>query len=214
MALRVFGLTGGIGSGKSTVAARLRARGVPVINADELSRAVVRPGSETLEKIAAYFGPEALDSGGALDRARLGAIVFADPEARRMLDSIVHPAVRVLAGERFAEIAARGEPLAAYEVPLLYEVQLERVYTPVIVVNAPDAVRVARLKTRDGFDEAQIRARLAAQMPLADKVRRAEYVIENDASLSELEARTDSVLDALCHALALDPSRYPRPPLS
>ena len=212
--MRVFGLTGGIGSGKSAVAAHLRARGVPVVNADELSRAVVLPGSEALGKIEAYFGSEILDSSGALDRARLGAIVFADPEARRALDGIVHPAVRALAGERFAELAARGEPLAAYEVPLLYEVHLEGVYTPVVVVNATDATRLARLKTRDGFDEAQILARFAAQMPLAEKVKRADYVIENDDSLSELLARTDAVLDALCHALALDPNRYPKPQLS
>ena len=214
MALRVFGLTGGIGSGKSAVAARLRARGLPVVNADELSRAVVLPGSETLARVVSYFGGEILEVSGALDRVRLGGIVFADPEARRALDGIVHPAVRALAGERFAEIAARGEPLAAYEVPLLYEVHLERVYAPVIVVDAPDAARLARLKLRDGFDEKQIRARLAAQMPLAEKVKRADYVIENNASLAELTTHADDVFDALCHALAIDPSRYPKPTLS
>jgi len=211
VALRVFGLTGGIGSGKSAVAARLRARGVPVVNADELSRAAVLPGSETLAKIAGYFGPEILTPDGALDRARLGGIVFADPEARRVLDGIVHPTVRALASERFAEIAARGEPLAAYEVPLLYEVHLEGVYTPVIVVNAPEAQRLTRLKARDGFEGPQIRARLAAQMPLAEKVKRADYVIENDASLQELAERTDAVFDELCHALSIEPSRYPKP---
>ena len=214
MALRVFGLTGGIGSGKSAVARRWRARGLSVVDADELSRAVVMPGSDTLARIVDYFGAEIVDTAGQLDRTRLGGIVFSDAEARRTLDSIVHPAVRKLASERFAEIAAHGEPLACYEVPLLYEVGLERTYTPVVVVSAPEAVRQLRLAARDGLDQRQVEARIAAQMPLSDKVRRADYVIENDASLDALGERSDAVLDAMCHALAIDPARYPRPGLS
>jgi dephospho-CoA kinase len=214
VALRVFGLTGGIGSGKSAVAQGWRARGLPVVDADVLARAAVAPGSEALARIVDYFGAEFVNAAGELDRPRLGGIVFSDVEARRALDSIVHPAVRKLASERFAAIAALAEPLACYEVPLLYEVGLERTYSPVVVVNAPEALRQLRLAARAGLDQRQIAARVAAQMPLSEKVRRADYVIENNASLAALREQSDIVLDALCHALAIDPARYSKPKLS
>jgi dephospho-CoA kinase len=214
VALRVFGLTGGIGSGKSTVAKRLLARGVPVVNADDLARVAVALGSAGLERVVDYFGPGVLTSTGELDRAQLGQIVFGDPEARRVLDSIVHPIVRKLAAERFQELGERGEPLACYEVPLLYEVGLDRTYHPVLVVSAPLRQREQRLAQRDGFDPAQISARIAAQMPLEEKVRRADYVIDNAGSPLELAEATDAVLAALCDALSVPLARYPRVPLS
>jgi dephospho-CoA kinase len=207
-------MTGGIGSGKSAVAACWRARGLPIVNADDLARVVVMPGTEALALIVDYFGADIVDTAGELDRPRLGSIVFSDTEARRMLDSFVHPAVRKLASVRFAELAERGDPLACYEVPLLYEVGLERTYTPIVVVNAPEELRQPRLATRDGLDQRQVEARIAAQMPLAEKVRRADHVIENDGSLADLRERSDLVLDAICHALAIDPARYPKPALS
>jgi dephospho-CoA kinase len=211
VALRVFGLTGGIGSGKSAVAGHWRGRGLPVVNADELARAVVLPGSNTLSQIVDCFGAGVVNAGGELDRAKLGAIVFSNAEARRSLDAIVHPAVRKLAGERFSELNQLGEPLACYEVPLLYETGLEQTYSPVVVVNAPEELRRPRLAARDGLDQQQIEARIAAQMPLSEKVRRADCVIENDASLASLYERSDAVLDRLCHALAIAPERYPKP---
>jgi dephospho-CoA kinase len=209
--VRVFGLTGGIGSGKSTVAQRLRARGVPVINADDLARVAVEPGSAGLARVVEYFGASVLTPSGELDRAELGKIVFSDPEARRTLDSIIHPIVRQLAAERFREIGEQGEPLACYEVPLLYEVGLDRTYQPVLVVTAPLALREQRIAQRDGFDRAQITARIAAQMPLEEKVRRADYVLDNAGTPAELVEGTDVVLAALCDALAVPVSRYPIP---
>ena len=197
MALRIFGLTGGIGSGKSAVAKALRARGLPVVNADELAREAVAPGSPALQQIAARFGADMLTAQGELDRARLGERVFSDRDERAALDAIVHPEVRRLAGEHFARLEQQGAKLACYEVPLLYEVGLERVYQPVVVVTAPLAVRKARLAVRDGFSEAQIEARIAAQMPLEEKARRADYVIDNGGSLAELDAQTETVLGAL-----------------
>jgi dephospho-CoA kinase len=208
VALRVFGLTGGIGSGKSAVAQRLRARGLPVVNADELARVAVAPGSAGFEQVTEYFGPGVLTPGGELDRAQLGKIVFKDAEARRMLDSLVHPIVRQLAAQRFQEIGERGEPLACYEVPLLYEGGLDRMYHPVVVVNAPLELREQRIAQRDGLDSAQIAARIAAQMPLEEKVRRADYVIDNSGSVQELDEATDAVLAALCDALTLPIARY------
>jgi dephospho-CoA kinase len=214
VALRVFGLTGGIGSGKSAVAQRLRARGLPVVDADDLARVVVAPGSVGLQRIAEYFGPGVLTREGELDRAQLAKIVFSDSEARRMLDSMIHPLVRKLASERFQEIGQRGEPLACYEVPLLFEGGLDRTYHPVLVVSAPLSLREQRLAQRDGFNPAQIAARIAAQMPLEEKVRRADYVIDNAGSVAELAEATDRVLAALCDALAVPVARYPDLPLS
>lgn len=211
VALRVFGLTGGIGSGKSEVAKRLLERGLPVVNADQLARLAVAPGSPGLAQIAERFGSELLSASGELDRAGLALRVFSDAEARRALDAIVHPIVRQLAAEHFQAIAERGEPLACYEVPLLYEVGLERTLTPVVVVNSPEPLIRARLKARDGFSDAQIEARIAAQMPLGEKVRRADYVLENDGSLAQLRQRADTVFDALCADVGLRPTRYVAP---
>ena len=213
MALRVFGLTGGIGSGKSAVAQRLRARGLPVVNADELARVAVARGSVGLERVVDYFGAGVLTAEGELDRAQLARIVFGDPEARRMLDSMIHPIVRQLAAERFRGIGESGEPLACYEVPLLFEGGLDRTYHPVLVVSAPLSLREQRLARRDGFNPAQIAARIAAQMPLEEKVRRADYVIDNAGTLQELAAGTDAVLAALCDALAVPVGRYPSLPV-
>lgn len=209
--MRVFGLTGGIGSGKSTVAKRLRARGLAVVNADQLARAAVSPGSPGLARIEEYFGPSVLRDDGQLNRAQLGEIVFSDPEARRALDGIVHPIVRRLAAEHFHDIASTGEPLACYEVPLLYEVGLGEIYRPVVVVTASLPQRKRNLSARDGFNDAQISARIAAQMPLEEKARRADYVIENSGSLAELDAATDVVFDALCEGLGVPSTRYPKP---
>src|SRR3954471_22949134 len=127
---------------------------------------------------------------------------------------MVYPIVRQLAADRFREIAERGEPLACYEVPLLFEGGLDRTYYPVLVVSAPLALREQRIAQRDGFNAAQIAARIAAQMPLEEKVRRADYVIDNAGTVEELAEGTDAVLAALCDALAVPVARYPRLPLS
>jgi dephospho-CoA kinase len=214
VALRVFGLTGGIGSGKSAVAKRLRARGLPVVNADDLARVAVARGSAGLAQVSDYFGQGVLSPEGELDRAQLAQVVFNDPEARRMLDSMIHPIVRRLAAERFQALDEQGEPLACYEVPLLYEVGLDRTYRPVLVVNAPLALREQRIAVRDGFSPAQTAARIAAQMPLEEKVRRADYVIDNSGTLAELAEATDAVLAALCDAFSVPAARYPSLPLS
>jgi dephospho-CoA kinase len=205
--LRVFGLTGGLGSGKSTVAARLRQRGVPVIDADALAREVVAPGSPGLAEVVAAFGADVLRD-GELDRARVASIVFSDPAARQRLEAITHPRIQALRDARLAELAASGEPLACYEVPLLFERGLERSLQPVVVVSVPEAIQIERARRRDQASEAMVRARLAAQLPLADKAARADYVIDNAGSLAATEAETDRVLWELCTAVGVDPARY------
>jgi dephospho-CoA kinase len=206
--MHVFGLTGGIGSGKSTVAARWRERGVPVVDSDQLAREVVDPGTEGLQQIVGAFGPAFVSPDGALDRAAVARLVFRDPEARARLEAIVHPRVRALADERFAALRAAGEPLACNEVPLLVEVGLAEQLRPLVVVTASEAKRIARTVARDGSSEDQVRARIHAQMPLADKAKLADHVIDNDGPLERTLAETDHVLRAICQALDIDPGRY------
>ncbi|HET8541962.1 MAG TPA: dephospho-CoA kinase [Anaeromyxobacter sp.] len=192
--MRLVGLTGGIASGKSTLAAALRARGVPVVDADALARAAVAPGSPALEEIARAFGPAAIGPDGGLDRKRMAALVFSDPDARRRLEAITHPAVRLAMAEESRRLADAGHALAFYDTPLLYEVGLERLLDCVVVVWAPPAVQRDRIVARDGLSPAEADARIAAQLPVDDKAARADFVVENVGAPAELEAKADRLL--------------------
>ncbi len=192
--MRVVGLTGGIASGKSTFAALLRARGVPVVDADALAKAAVAPGSAALAEIARTFGPDVIGPDGALDRRRMGALVFSDPEARRRLEAITHPAVRLAMAEETRRLADAGHALAFYDTPLLFEVGLDRVLDAVVVVWAPSAVQRARLVARDGLSPEEADARLAAQLPVDEKAARADFVVENAGDPRALEAKADRLL--------------------
>lgn len=187
--MRLIGLTGGIASGKSAAARMLSAAGIPVVDADQLAREAVAPGTDGLSAILQRFGPGVLAPDGSLDRKALGERVFSDEPARRDLNAIVHPAVARLALERLDALRASGAAVAVYEVPLLFESHLEGMMDATLLVAAPEEVQIARMKSRDGLDEAAARARMAAQLPLADKRRRATAVVENDGSLAELAAR-------------------------
>jgi len=192
--VRVVGLTGGIASGKSTFAAALRARGVPVVDADALAREAVAPGTEVLAEIARVFGPDLVGEDGALDRKRLGAIVFGDGGARRRLEAITHPAVRAAMARETGRLAAAGHDLVFYDTPLLYEVGLDRTLDAVVVVWAPAAVQRARLVARDGLTPADADARIAAQLPIDEKAGRADFVVENTGAPGDLGAKADRLL--------------------
>lgn len=194
MGFVLFGLTGGLGSGKSTVAARLRAQGVPVIDADALAREVVAPGSEGLSEVVEAFGPEVLAPDGSLDRARLAETVFQDPEKRRLLNAILHPRIGALGMQRAMEHKERGERVVCYEAALLVENGLADAFRPLVVVAVPEEVQVERAMARDRASEAQVRARLAAQLPLSEKVRVADHVIDNSGAREDTERQTDEVL--------------------
>ncbi|MCC7073971.1 MAG: dephospho-CoA kinase [Deltaproteobacteria bacterium] len=187
--MKLIGLTGGIASGKSAVARMLRAAGVPVIDADLLAKEAVAPGTTTFGAVVARFGGGVLAPDGGLDRKALGALVFSDAAARADLNAIVHPAVAALAAERLDALRAQGAPLAVYEVPLLFESGLERVMGATLLVAAPEDLQVQRMATRDGLDEAAARARIAAQLPLEEKRKRATAVIDNDGTLEQLALR-------------------------
>jgi dephospho-CoA kinase len=208
VAIRVFGLTGGIGSGKSTIARRFEQRGVPVVDADLLAREVVARGSEALAEIRMALGPGAIQADGKLDRAWVAARVFEEPELRARLEAITHPRISELAEVRFAVLEALGNPLACYVVPLLYERGLEQRYSPVVVVTSTEAQQLERAAARDGAAEAEIAARVRAQIPLEEKARRADHVIDNSGSLEAALAGADRVLDAICRQIGVDPRRY------
>ncbi len=188
-----IGLTGGIASGKSCVARVLAQQGVGVVDADALAREVVAAGSEGLREVVEAFGSGVLLADGSLDRTRLAAIVFDDEQARRRLQAITHPRIGRLSAERLTALAARGAPYVVYDAPLLVEVGAHRGFDALIVVAADEATQVARAVTRDRADEQETRRRIAAQLPLARKIEVADYVIQNDGSLQELEHRTLAV---------------------
>jgi dephospho-CoA kinase len=199
--VRLIGLTGGIATGKSTFSAALRARGVPVVDADALARAAVAPGSPALAEIARAFGEAVLAPDGSLDRKRMAALVFGDPAARRRLEAITHPAIRRATAEETARLATDGHELAFYDTPLLFEVGLDRTVDAVVVVWAPEAAQRARLATRDGLAPAEVDARLAAQLPVDDKAARADFVVENADTIGELGAKADRLLADLRRGL-------------
>lgn len=207
--MHLFGLTGGIASGKSAVAARLRKRKVPVIDADLLSRDAVVPGSEGLADIVAQFGSEMLLPDGTLDRKKLAKAMFADPDVLKRVNAIVHPRVTQLTLARAAALRDAGEPLACYEAALIVENGMADAFRPLVVVAAPEHVQVARAAKRDSAHEDDVRARIRAQRPLAEKMALADFVIENDGSLADLDAKTDAVLAAICARLGVDETRYP-----
>lgn len=197
MSILVFGLTGGLASGKSTVAARFRARGVPVIDADLIAREVVEPGSEGLAAVVEAFGSSILAPDGSLDRARLGDLVFAAPEKRRALNAVLHPRIAARSAQRIAALDAAGEKLACYEAALLVENHLADAFRPLVVVAVPLDVQIARAMARDGSTEEQARARVAAQLPLANKIVAADHVIDNAGETTTTERRADEVIDAI-----------------
>jgi dephospho-CoA kinase len=184
------GLTGGVGSGKSTVSARLAALGAVVIDADAIAREVVEPGTAGLAAVVERFGAGVLDADGRLDRPAVAAIVFNDDAARADLNAIVHP----LVGQRTTELMAAAAPdaIVVYDVPLLVESNMAAGFEVVIVVEAQAELRIARLEQR-GMAEADARARMAIQA--TDEQRRAvaDEIVENNASRAELEAAVDAL---------------------
>jgi len=196
--LKLVGLTGNIGAGKSTVGRLFAARGVPVIDADDLLREIQAPGQPAHADIAAAW-PEVVAADGSIDRKRLGKIVFGDPDpaARRKLEAITHPRIQELSRARAAALAAAGHALAIYEASLLIESGRDKELDGLIVVTAPEATRIARVVARDGVGEDDVRARMRAQLPQEEKLRRATHVIDNGGDRAATEAQVERVLAKL-----------------
>lgn len=183
--IRIIGLTGGIASGKSSVARLIEERGVPVIDADLLAREAVLPGSRALERIVALFGADVVAADGALDRKRLGALVFADPEKRRQLEQILHPEIRRLGEERVARAVAEGHKLLVYMAPLLIEAGAVDRVDEVWVVTVRPEIQLERLMARDGIDRVAAQRIIDSQMPLAEKAGHGRILIDNSGTPRE-----------------------------
>lgn len=194
MGFVLFGLTGGIACGKSTVAGCFRDAGITVIDADQVARQAVAPGTSGLAEIVKHFGGEVLRADGTLDRAKLGAIVFADDEKRKVVNRILHPRIAARTMMTAQELATRGESIACYEATLLVENGAADMFRPLVVVAAPEELQVRRIMQRDRLSEPDARARIAAQMPVAEKVAVADYVIDTGGTMEDTLQQADDVL--------------------
>lgn len=179
------------------MAAILRRLGASIINADELAREIVRPGQQAWAEIVEAFGPDILQEDKTLDRGKLRKIVFDNPEARKKLEAITHPKIRELAQEKIRELTAAGSSLVVYEAPLLFETQIHLWLRPVILVACDPATQKQRLRERDHLTDTAAQQHLNAQMSLEEKRQLADYVIENNGSLEELEQQVRAVLQEI-----------------
>jgi dephospho-CoA kinase len=195
--VKLIGLTGGIASGKSTVAKILKGLGAAVVDADALAREVVEPGHDAWKDIVEAFGAEVLQPDRTLDRQKLRATIFNNPAARKTLEAIIHPRVRALAEERIHQHAAAGYEIVVYEVPLLFEGNLQEWLRPVVLVACNLNIQRRRLQERDGLSVDAAQKHIEAQMSLAEKRPLADYVIENDGSLEDLEREVQAVLNKI-----------------
>jgi len=194
----LVGLTGGIATGKSTVSEILRQLGGEIFDADRLARDVVEPEQPAWKQIVAEFGRGVVTAEGALDRKRLGAIVFADPERRKRLEAITHPAIRARFQARLDELAAQGfAGIVVFDAPVMIESGNYKNMDRLVVVVTDDATQAARLQERDGTDEAEGRRKIASQMPLAEKAKLADYVIDNSGAPEATAAEVRRVFAAL-----------------
>lgn len=192
----LVGLTGGIGSGKSTVARLLEKRGAVVFDADLLAREAVEPGTPGHAAVIERFGADVLAPGGELDREALASIVFADPSARRDLEGIVHPEVRRLFAEG-SEAYRDTDRVVVFSAPLLVETGMHTAFEILVVVSATVATQIERLMRQRGMSEASIRARIEAQAPLEDKAAVADFLVDNEGTLEELESQVERLWNDL-----------------
>ena len=195
--VRRVALTGGIATGKSHVRARIEAAGVPTIDSDVLAREAVAPGSPALHAIVQRFGTGVLQPDGSLDRRALGARVFQDPTARLELEAIVHPLVRQRTELWFAALDPAVHPFAVADIPLLYETGRDEDFDAVVVTACDPATQLARVMARDGLTREAAQARIAAQLPIDEKVRRADYVIRTDGPIHDTDRQVEQLLAML-----------------
>lgn len=195
--MRIIGLTGGIGSGKSTVAKMLREQGIPVVDADQVSREIVEPGQPALRGLAAAFGTEILTESGELNRAALARKAFSSQENTELLNSITHPAIKEEVRQRFAQLEDGGHKVAVYDMPLLIEQGLHEHVDLTVVVDVEADERVRRLVDKRGLDEADARNRIARQIDDDKRKSVADVIIDNNGSLEDLETQAEALIKRL-----------------
>lgn len=196
--MKIIGLTGGIASGKSTAARLLEELGAVVVDADQLAREAVMPGTAAHRAIIEGFGTQILLPDGSIDRKALGHIIFADPAARRRLEAITHPAIATLAGQRLAALRETAGTAALYVAPLLFEAGVEGRVDEVWVVYVDRETQLARLTGRDGLSREEAEQRLAAQMPMEEKAARGSAIIDNRGTPADLKRQLLDLWEATC----------------
>ncbi len=193
-----LGLTGGIGSGKTTVARRFSALGAHVYEADAVSRRALDPGAACYGRVVSAFGPQIVSADGVIDRKKLGRIVFADEEKRRLLNGIIHPyVIEALLKRAERELASQPGAIAVFDVPLLFESGMDAAMDGSIVLAGEEETRVRRVMERDGLSRDQVLARIRAQMPEEERRLRADFTLENNGTVAELFSKVDALYDAL-----------------
>ena len=195
--MKWIGLTGGIGTGKSTVAEMIRSQGYPVIDADQMARAAVAMGTPGYQAMVQLLGAQILDDKGEIQRKKVAALIFTDPQLRGQLERIVHPIVQARVRQTREEHERAGVALAFYDVPLLFENKLKPQFDAVIVVNCSPEAQLKRLMNRSSLTEDEARVRIDAQLPLKEKVQAADFVINNEGTRAELEPQVREVLAKL-----------------
>ena len=200
----LVGLTGNIASGKSTVTQLLSERGATIIDADVLARRAVERGTAGYEAISRRWGTSVLAPDGHLDRSALRRIVFGNPKELEALNDIVHPEVERLREKLIAEAKARGDRIVVCDIPLLFEKKMVDLFDRILLVDAPRPIRLERLVSERGLRETEAMAMIAAQMPAELKRARADFVVDNSGTLSDLEARVDDIWKTLSNELRLE----------
>lgn len=195
--MKKVGLTGGIGSGKSTVAAMLADAGFAVLDADQIAREIMEPGSPVLDEVTEVFGADLIDADGALDRGELARRAFATKDETAKLNAITHPSIREESKRRFAEAEARGERACIYDMPLLVDLGLNNDMDLTVVVDVDVEERVRRLVEKRGLDEADARARIAQQIDDATRNAAADVLIDNNGALEDLEPQVAKLVEIL-----------------
>jgi dephospho-CoA kinase len=208
--MKWIGLTGGIGTGKSTVAQMLKALNFAVLDADQFARKVVEPSEPAFASIGNRFGSNILKNSNEIDRKQLAQIVFKDDEARLWLESILHPAIQKAVGQARAQLQSQGQLVAIYDVPLLYEKNLQSNFDAVIAVVANPDLQRSRLKARNGWSDAEIDNRLSSQLPIKIKAERADFVIINEGSQQELEKIVNQKLVPWIQQQLKHPAQFPK----
>jgi dephospho-CoA kinase len=192
-----IGLTGSIGAGKSTVAGMLRKAGYTVVDADSIAHEGLRSGTSTYQAIVDKLGIKILTSDGEIDRRKLGQLIFADNSQRAWLEGLLHPMVQSRVKEIRTELESSGETLAFYEVPLLFEKGLEKQFDQIMVIWAPESIQIPRLMSRNGWTAEEVAQRSKLLLPMAEKIKRADFSIENSGTIAELQLRIEQVLKIL-----------------
>lgn len=191
----IIGLTGSIASGKSTVSKMLQNSGYPIIDADLVARLVVEPGSETLTQIEQAFGPDVIQADGTMDRAKVGEIIFNDPASRKILNDIIHPAIRQEMLRQRQEFLEQGFKTIIMDIPLLFESRLQHLVDKILVVSVTEENQFNRLMERNGLTKKEARARISSQLPMSLKEDGADAVIYNNGSLDETKWQLNRILD-------------------